>query len=483
MLDLTTSILLLTATLLLQSIGWLIVWLSQRHLYRVTLMAGGFMIYALAMVTIILRDSLPGLLAPLIIGHNLLIMLANAMVTQGLAGFLGQRGYPYVMAGCVVFAAAFWPAALILAPENVGIRVLASNALTIVAVVAMIRIVAADRTQPALLRWSAIGLFTVEFAALVIRSVVTVRLMQTPEPAFEAMIQSWYFFFFQVFITAIFLILLLMVGLRMAADLQMRNETLQREVAERRRLQDQLSAALENEQALRQEQRQLLRMVTHEFRTPLAVVDRAAEMIGVVLPAPPDSVTKRLDSIRDAVRRLVLLIDRFLDVERRDTGILQPERIDIASLIAAVRRHFEGMDAADRLTFAVDDGLPFYRGDPDMLSTVLINLIDNALKYAPDGSPVAITARQEKNTIVLTVSDQGIGIPAAEAASIGRRFFRASNTTPATGTGLGLHNARRLLDYHNGVLTLQPGDQSGTKASIRLPLPGVPISLGYGMAS
>lgn len=483
MLDLTTSILLLTATLLLQSIGWLIVWLSQRHLYQITLIAGSFMIYALAMLMLVLRESMPALLVPMVIGHNILIVLANALVTQGIAGFLGQRGYPYVMAACVVLAAIFWPVAMAVAPENIGIRVLASNALTIVAVLANIRIIAVDRTQPAILRRTAIGLFAIEFAALIVRSVVTLRLMETPEPRVEVMLQSWYFFFFQIFVTGMFLVLLLMVGLRLGADLQQRNAALQREVAERRRLQDQLSTALEAEQALRQEQRQLLRMVTHEFRTPLAVVDRAAEMIGVVLPAPPDSVNRRLDSIRGAVRRLVQLIDRFLDAERRDSGILQPERIDIASLVASVRRHFEGMEAADRLTFAIEDGLPFYRGDPDMLSTVLINLIDNALKYAPDGSPVTVAARQEDNAIILTVRDSGIGIPIDEAASIGRRFFRASNTTPATGTGLGLHNARRLLDYHNGTLTLKPGEQGGTIASIRLPLPGVPVALGYGLAS
>jgi signal transduction histidine kinase len=95
------------------------------------------------------------------------------------------------------------------------------------------------------------------------------------------------------------------------------------------------------------------------------------------------------------------------------------------------------------------------------------------VKYAPDDSPIEIWARAEPDAILLGVTDHGIGIPAADAGLIGRRFFRASNTKPATGTGLGLYNARQLLDYHNGTLTLQPGPDGGTIATVRLPQPGL----------
>ncbi|MCW0235208.1 MAG: HAMP domain-containing histidine kinase [Ferrovibrio sp.] len=473
MLDLTTSVLLLTVTMLLQSIGWLLIWLTQRHVFQLTMMAGGFMVYAVTMVMLVSRDAMTPPSPAIIVLHNVLIIAANGMVTQGVASFLGQRGYPYLMAGCVVVAAIFWPAALIVAPDNVGLRVLVSNALTIVAVAGLIRIMAVDRSQPPILRWPAIGLFVIEIVALLARSVITIDLMRTPNPAYDVVIQAWYFFTFQIIVTAIFIILLIMVGNRLASDLRLRNMALQREVAERRNLQDQLSAALATEKALHEEQKQLLRMVTHEFRTPLAVVDRATEMIGVVLERPPETVSRRLSAIRDAVQRLVQLIDRFLDVERRDFNILQTERIDIAGLLDRVKQHFAGMEVESRLRFSPQPGLPFYLGDPEMLTTVLINLIDNALKYSPDGSPVEIAARTEGNAIVIAVADHGIGIPPAELASIGRRFFRASNTTPATGTGLGLYNTRRLLEYHNGSLDLQAGPDGGTVAAIRLPLPGV----------
>lgn len=337
----------------------------------------------------------------------------------------------------------------------------------------MVQTLIRDRTQPRVLRWSTIGILLSDLVALLLRSGIAIEHWNDQQALLQDPVQARYFFFFNIFVTALFLMLLLMVGVRLASGLRQKNDDLSREVAQRRELQGQLSASLETARALHEEQRQLLRMVTHEFRTPLAVVDRAAEMIGVVLEKPPETVSRRLDSIRDAVRRLVQLIDRFLDVERRDLNILQTERIDIASLLEQVRKHFAGLELDPRLRFTVQPNLAFYWGDQEMLCTVLINLIDNALKYTTDGSPVEITARNEDNAIVITVTDRGIGIPEAEAALIGRRFFRASNTTPATGTGLGLYNTHRLLEYHNGILSLRAGRGGGTVATIRLPLPGV----------
>jgi two-component system OmpR family sensor kinase len=482
MLDITTSVLLLTANMLLQAVGWLLIWVTQRRIHQVNLLAAGFATFAASMVLLIVRDALAAPSALIIIVHNVAIVLANALVVQGVASFLGQRGYPVLLIGCVVVTAIAWPIFMIVDPDNVGVRVVVHNTLNTVTAVALIGIMLRDRGQPAILRWSTAILMVSEIVALTARSIITIRIMNTPGITFDATVQGWYFFFFNIFITAFFILLLIMVGHKLASDLRQRNVALQNEIAERRSLQEQLTLALEKENALHEEQKQLLRMVTHEFRTPLAVVDRAAEMISVVLPDPPDTVSKRLGSIRDAVQRLVQLIDRFLNAERRDLNILQSERIDIDNLLDRVRRHFAGMEVESRLQFSAAPAIPFYWGDPEMLTTVLINLIDNALKYAPGDTTVEISARTENAAIIFTVADQGIGIPEAELALIGRRFFRASNTTPATGTGLGLYNTRRLLEYHNGLLSLGAGANGGTVATVRLPLPGAVPGVGMEVA-
>lgn len=474
-LHLPTTLLILTVTMTLQAVVWCMIWGSRRHLYELRYVASGYIIFAFGILLLAFRDQIPG--AVFVITHNYVIHIGAILLAHGLAQFLGQRSWMPLLWGATAFVILFWPAALVIAPENVAIRVIASNTVATIMVLLMMRTVIIDRSQPALLRWfTAVLLFT-DVAALTVRTVIAVENIDDQAIFAQESMQSWYFFFFNIFITGLFLALMLMVGVRLAQDLRLKNEALEREVAERSRLQEQLSATLRTEQAVRQEQKQLLRMVTHEFRTPLAIVDRAAEMIDVTMPDRPEAVGKRLSSIREAVERLVQLIDRFLDSERRSVNVVQPERIDIQALLNGVRRHFEGIDTASRLFFITAGDLPFYRGDVDMLSTVLINLIDNAMKYAPGDSPVEITARAEDDAIVITVADHGIGIPEAELTSIGQRFFRASNTTAATGTGLGLYNARRLLDYHNATLALRPGRDGGTVATIRLPLPGVTAPL------
>lgn len=472
-LHLPTTLLILTVTMTLQATVWILVWVTQRHLYELRFIATGYIIFAFGMLLLALRDSIPG--AVFIIAHNYVIHIGVILLTHGLSKFLGQRSWMPLIWATTAFVILFWPLALAIAPENTAIRVIASNTVASIMILVMMRAIIVDRSQPTLLRWFTVILLFTDVAALTLRTVIAIENIEDQAVLAQESMQSWYFFFFNIFITGFFLALMLMVGVRLASDLRHKNEALEREVAERRRLQDQLSATLQTEQGLRQEQKQLMRMVTHEFRTPLAIVDRAAEMIDVTMPDRPEAVGKRLLTIREAVERLVQLIDRFLDSERRSVNVVQPERIDMQTLLNGVRRHFEGIDTASRLFFIAAANLPFYRGDTEMLSTVLINLIDNAMKYAPGDSPIEITAGAEDDALVITVSDHGIGIPETELASIGQRFFRASNTTAATGTGLGLYNARRLLDYHNATLTLRPRREGGTVASIRLPLPGVAL--------
>jgi signal transduction histidine kinase len=474
MLNLPTTLLMVTVTLMLQGLIWVLVWLTQRHRFELNFLAAGFLLVAFGMLTYAGREAVSAsLLGLVIILQNYLIHGGAVLIAHGIARFCDRGGHPRLMIGITAVVVLFWPVSLWLAPENIAIRIIASNCITSVVVLYIIWILAIDRLQPRVLRWTTIGFLISDVIALTLRSALALHYYDDQVALMQSELQAWYYLYFNIFMTWLFLSILLMVGVRLAADLRQKNDDLSREVAQRRELQGQLSASLETAKALHEEQRQLLRMVTHEFRTPLAVVDRAAEMIGVVLDNPPETVSRRLDSIRDAVRRLVQLIDRFLDVERRDLNVLQTERIDIASLLEGVHKHFAGLELDSRLRFTVQPNLAFYWGDPEMLCTVLINLIDNALKYTPDGSPVDITARHENNAIVITVTDRGIGIPEAEAALIGRRFFRASNTTPATGTGLGLYNTHRLLEYHNGILSLRAGRGGGTVATIRLPLPGV----------
>src|SRR3546814_56401 len=260
-----------------------------------------------------------------------------------------------------------------------------------------------------------------------------------------------------------------MVSARLSAHLREKNEALSREIAERRRLEAQLSASIETERALRDEQTDFMRIVSHEFRTPLAIIRNSAEMIGLAGDAAPAAVRERIAGIGEALDRLFALIDRFM-ADDREAGF-QPEPIEVGLLLESVRLHFAMTDQDGRLNISIADRSLRLFADPEMLGTAIINLVDNALKYSD--RPIEIDAHDDGGGLVIRVRDRGIGIPAEELSRIGRRFFRASNAATRAGTGLGLYSSRKLLAYHDGILRLFSNPDGGTTAEARVPLPDV----------
>ena len=476
MLDLSTSVLGVTVTLFLQTLTWLLVWLTQRHLHELKFIVAAFAVMSLGMLLLALRYYLDLHDGLVVLALNYAIHIGLALFVIGVARFLGQPISLALVLGNIVFVILFWPAALILDPWNVALRVLISDLICTLLLTVLVRVFLDNRDQPRLLRWIAILVLVVDIAALSLRSVIAMQYWDAPDAFGQAVMQAWYFFFFNIFIVILHLLLLLLVGVRLTADLRQKNEALTQEVQERRRLQAQLSTSLEAEQTLLEEQRQLLRIVSHEFRTPLAVIDRATEMIGILMTPPPAPIARRLDSIHDATGRLQTLINRFLVSEQTAERLVQAAWIDVPELFAAAARSFAGLDQAKRLRFEPPAKMAPYGGDTDMLTTVLTILIDNALKYASADTPVTIGADCDPAAIRLWVRDRGMSLPAAEMAMLGRRFFRGSNSQTASGSGLGLYIARRLLEYHQGQLTLRAMPEGGLEALVILPLPGLSVA-------
>ncbi|MBC7135932.1 MAG: ATP-binding protein [Oceanibaculum nanhaiense] len=109
-------------------------------------------------------------------------------------------------------------------------------------------------------------------------------------------------------------------------------------------------------------------------------------------------------------------------------------------------------------------------GDAAMLSTLFVNLLDNALKYSPADKPVNFELCREGDRAITSIVDQGIGIPPEELEHIGQRFFRASNASSHSGTGLGLHTAMRLVELHEGEMRIDSSQGQGTTILVSLPL-------------
>ncbi|TKT78210.1 HAMP domain-containing sensor histidine kinase [Aquamicrobium sp. LC103] len=469
MLDLKTVLVVTLATASLQAFVWAVVSMAWRSLAEFKFFAAGLSAIAAGVSLMILRgDEPPGWG---IVLHNALIKLGLILLAEGLARFLGQPRYSWIGISLFAVFVAFWSIAVTVDHDNIALRIHSSTAFTIIMMSMMCLSLMRDRTQTALLRWITIAVLAEYMAASLIQSIIEFRLASDfQSAAILADRNAWYLLQGTLFMIALFACLLFMATARLSANLREKNEALSWEVIERRRLENELSRSLEAERALREEQKDFMRVASHEFRTPLAIIRNAIDMIALTGEKSPEATKERIAGIGEALDRLRGLIDRFVANDQEDS--YQPERVPLASLMADLHLHFEMTGQDERVHFHLADKNLAVFADPDMLATIVINVIDNALKYSPIDKPVHVRTYEDEDTLVIEVRDRGIGIPASEHYRIGRRFFRASNAleTAKAGTGLGLYATHRLLSYHHGSLKLQPNGDLGTCATIRLPL-------------
>lgn len=215
--------------------------------------------------------------------------------------------------------------------------------------------------------------------------------------------------------------------------------------------------------------------VSHELRTPLALIRGYAETL-LHLELDPNEQRAYVERIGEATGRLTTLVDEVLDVThlQADPLILDRSRAQFVSLVARLRGDLLISGGGQRLEVAVPDDLPTIDVDVVRVGQVLANLVGNALKYAPDDSPVVVGGIADGGWLVVTVDDEGVGVPEEDRALVAEPFHRAWNVRESRipGTGLGLFICRRLVEAHGGRLSL--GDRvdgrPGTRVTFTLPL-------------
>ena len=225
-----------------------------------------------------------------------------------------------------------------------------------------------------------------------------------------------------------------------------------------------------------------LSTVSHELRTPLTSISGYVEMLrdGDGGPVSDDQM-RMLDAVDRNADRLLYLIEDLLAISRvefRGAGLHQVP-VDVCSLVTNAASVVEPQAAGAGLHLLQRPGVPGQAevpvrvlGDPGQLDRVLLNLLSNAVKFTPAGGRVAIGWSVVDAEVVVQVTDTGIGVPRAELAALGDRFFRASNATSAAiqGTGLGLTIVRGILENHGGSLAITSEESRGTRVEVRLPL-------------
>jgi|GEM_PF-1636686 len=247
-------------------------------------------------------------------------------------------------------------------------------------------------------------------------------------------------------------------------------EIVQRQATEQR-LRDskaQLRQALATEQRLREEQREFVTLLSHEFRTPLAIIHASSRMLRDTEATLQPAGRRRIEKIQRAVERMSELIERFLDDEQTlsEEGAFTRERFALQALVA------EALDAIDpaRARIQVDLGRApaLVECDRGLLRIALDNLLGNALKYSAPERPVRLMADAQGHTLTLSVADEGPGIPQDEQDGIFRKFTRGSGSGGTAGTGLGLYLVKRIAMRLGGELILD-GDGLGATFRLRLP--------------
>jgi signal transduction histidine kinase len=218
--------------------------------------------------------------------------------------------------------------------------------------------------------------------------------------------------------------------------------------------------------------------VSHELRTPLTSIYGFAEtLLRQDVPFEEEERRVFLSYIASESERLTRIVDQLLNVARLDTGDLQVNLAptDIRAVVADVVQSAEQAATVNGHSFVVD--LPEERldaaADREKLRQILANLIDNAVKFSPDGGTVTIVARANGEVAEVTVVDEGIGIPEEEQRRIFTKFYRGEAMTrdPATtGTGLGLFIAHGLVSAMGGRMWVDSREGAGSSFGFELPL-------------
>jgi two-component system sensor histidine kinase KdpD len=224
----------------------------------------------------------------------------------------------------------------------------------------------------------------------------------------------------------------------------------------------------------------LLSSVSHDLRTPLSVITGAA---GALLQPEPalDAPARRdlAETIHEEALRLNRLVRNLLDMTRLASGAVTvaKEWQPIEGVIGAALGRLEDQLRGRQVDVRVPPGLPPVPIDDVLIEQVLINLLENAAKYTPAGSPVEISARTEGGSMVVEIADRGPGIPGELVDRIFEKFFRLPREGAGGGAGLGLAICRGIVEAHRGRIWAENRDGGGAAFRFTLPMDGPPPEL------
>ena len=234
-----------------------------------------------------------------------------------------------------------------------------------------------------------------------------------------------------------------------------------------------LQEKLAEEQRLTLLQRNFVSMASHEFRTPLGIIDgHAQRLISMRDRLTAQELAERARKIRNAVGRMTQLIDNLIGSARLVDGRMdlyyRPTQIDLAALVGEVC-HVQRELTPNAQILETVEARSMY-ADASLLRQVLSNLLSNAVKYSPAAGLIRVSANQEGAQLAVVIEDHGIGIPEKDQQHVFERYYRGSNTSGIVGSGVGLYLVRTIVALHGGTVSLGSREGEGSRFTVRLPI-------------
>lgn len=281
-------------------------------------------------------------------------------------------------------------------------------------------------------------------------------------------------------LSGVILVMLLVIALHqrraaqraLTAHRDQLEEEVERHIHRYRQAAEALAQALDRERSVSEFYRSFAAMVSHQFRTPLAVIDSGLQRLQRRHhPFTAEQRSERYTRLREAVAQMTRLVESSLTAARIDGKQVEPNlgRHSLSRIVDHLCRLQSEATGTQRLETQHATPEPWAWCDRALTEQALANLIGNALKYSPEGQPVRITTARDGDRVTCRVTDFGPGVPADEQPQLFERFFRGSNAAGTDGTGLGLNIARHLARIQHGDLTLESTPGEGTRVTLRLP--------------
>ena len=220
-------------------------------------------------------------------------------------------------------------------------------------------------------------------------------------------------------------------------------------------------------------QKALLDSISHDLRTPLSSITGAISTLHDDHSILDDGTRHELiTTARHEAERLNRLVANLLDMTRLEAGALHiiHQPCDVQEVIGTALARAEDIGSQRPVTVRLADGLPLVSVDFLLLTQVMVNLLDNAVKYSPADSPIDISAEVKEQQLYVRIADQGSGIPREDLERVFEKFYRVSRPSAPKGSGLGLSICRGLIEAHGGTIWAEPRAGGGTVLAFSLPL-------------